>query len=180
MRSWAIVSASVGVAAPVVTWTVGARLQPPGYSAVRQTVSALAAHGAADRWVMTLGLFLLGVAHMVTAAGLPEVGVRSRCTLAIGGLSVVMVALLPQPNDGHLVAATLGFLALAAWSLPATAVPPRARVIASAALAALTVGFATQLGGSPLLGLTERVLILAEALWPLAVAVRVRATAGVG
>ena len=177
MRSWAIVSASVAVLAPVVTWTVAARLQPPGYSAVRQTVSALAAHGATDRWVMTLGLSLLGLAHLVTAIGLTEVKRPARVILALGGLAVMVVATRPQPDSGHIPAATIGFIALALWSVTAKVIPGATRILAVGILAGLTIWFATQFGGGALLGLTERILILAEALWPLIVAVRIRAAA---
>ena len=44
--------------------------QPPGYSPMRDTISALAALGARDRWLMTSALAGLGTSHIITALGL--------------------------------------------------------------------------------------------------------------
>ncbi len=41
--------------------TVATRLQPPSFDPVADTVSALAAVGAADRWVITLTFLLVAV-----------------------------------------------------------------------------------------------------------------------
>ena len=57
---WGVVSSA---AAPVLMasgWTVAAGLQPHPYNPVADTVSALAAPGAADRWVMTLTFLVVG------------------------------------------------------------------------------------------------------------------------
>ena len=51
--------------------TVATRLQPPSFDPVADTVSALAAVGAADRWVMTLTFLLVAVCDIVTAAAKP-------------------------------------------------------------------------------------------------------------
>lgn len=169
MRSWAIISAGLAVATPVVAWTVAQRLQPAGYSANRQTISALAAHGATDRWVMTVGLVVLGLCHIVTASGIPEVGRPARLVLALAGVSTIVVAARPQPDAGHLQAAAVGFIALAVWSLPARVIGRPVRLVASLLIAGVAVWFATQLNGGALLGLSERVLVIAEALWPLLV-----------
>ena len=62
-------------AAPVLMvsgWTVAAGLQPHSFDPVAQPVSALAALGAADRWVMTLTFLLVGACDLVT-------GVCARC-----------------------------------------------------------------------------------------------------
>jgi hypothetical protein len=44
----------------VAGWTVAAGLQPRSFDAVAGTISALAAPGAADRWVMTLVFAVVG------------------------------------------------------------------------------------------------------------------------
>jgi len=64
---WGVVSSA---AAPVLLaggWTVAAGLQPRSVNAVASTISALAADGAADRWVMTLVLLAVGACDVVTA-----------------------------------------------------------------------------------------------------------------
>ena len=54
---------------PVVGSTIGGHLQPRLYNAMTGTVSALAALGAADRWVMTLAFAAAGACEIAT--GLP-------------------------------------------------------------------------------------------------------------
>lgn len=168
---WALMSSSAALLVPIVGWLIGQHLQPPGYNPYRQTISALAAHGARDRWVMTLGLFVLGIAHLITAALLTQVGRPGRGALAVGGAATVAVAALPQPNPWHLVAAGCAFAAFTSW--PAVALVPgvRARVAATAVLAGALLWFGLQLGGGALLGFTERIVVAAEALWPLMVAI---------
>ena len=120
---WTVASAT---AAPVVLGgglVLAQMRQPPGYSAVKDTISALAAQGATDRWVMTSALAGLGTCHIVTALGLRPARGPGRIVLGAGGVATVLVAAFPQPAQGnsvsHTVAATVAFVALAAWPLPA-------------------------------------------------------------
>ncbi len=190
MRSvpwWAALSAS---AAPVVLiggWTVAAARQPSEFSSVRDTISALAAHGATDRWIMTTALAGLGVCHTVTALGLRPAAVPGRIALAIGGFANVAVAIFPQPDGGsspaHVRAAAVNFVAMAVW--PALAwrrsrpVPfglslPVA-LTAAGALSASVFWFASELyGDGDAIGLSERVAAGAQALWPLVIVLSAR------
>src|SRR5258708_15948435 len=101
-------------------WTVAAALQPD-FDSIRQTISELAGYGARDRWVMTCGLVVLVVCHVVTATGLTGVRPLGRLLLALGGVATVVVSALPVPVHGpstaHGVFAYLGFTALALWPL---------------------------------------------------------------
>lgn len=171
MRRRVLVSASLAPVALIGGWSLAASRQPAGYDAVRETISALAAHGATDRWIMTSGLAVLGICHLVTASGLDEAGPSGRALLALGGAATVLVSALPQPATGHVAAASVGFGALAVW--PAAAgVPGRTSSrVASAALLALVGWLVVELRGGNLLGLSERAVAGAEAIWPLVVAV---------
>ncbi len=175
MRTWAVVSAAVAPVALIGGWSLAQSQQPPGYDQISQTISALAARDAADRWIMTTGLFLLGACHLVTAAGLTEAGRWGRAFLALGGAGTIAVASLPQPATGHVQAAGIGFVALAIWPALARVPELAVRMAATAVLLALLGWFASQLGGGAQLGLTERILAGAQALWPLAVALRLLA-----
>lgn len=148
---------------------MAASRQPTSYDPVQDTISALAAHGAADRWVMTTGLAVLGVCHMATAAGLSEAGVGGRALLAAGGAATAAVAALPQPNAAHVPAATVGFVALALWPGASRVPSRRVAAMASAVLLALLGWLSVALRRGELLGLSERVLAGAEAFWPLIV-----------
>jgi hypothetical membrane protein len=180
---WALASSA---AAPVLLmggWTVAAARQPVGFDSVRDTISALAAHGATDRWLMTGCLAGLGLCHLVTAAGLRPARLPGRLLLGAGGLATVLVAVFPLPAEGgsapHGVAAGSAFLALAAW--PALAgrsrgsglLTRRAGVLAAAGLLGLVGWFGLALGGQRQ-GLAERAAAGAQALWPLAVVVSAR------
>ncbi len=62
---WGVVSAAAAPVLLVGGWTVAAGLQPRSVNAVATTISALAADGAADRWVMTLVLLAVGACDAV-------------------------------------------------------------------------------------------------------------------
>lgn len=99
-----------GAASPVLLiagWTVAAMLQLPSFSQVADTVSALAAVGATDRWVMTLVFVVVGVCDVVTAAALRPATRAGRLVLIAGA------------GSGMLVAA---FLSIPGWFGPAHAV----------------------------------------------------------
>jgi len=181
---WALASAGTAPVLLVGGWTLAEARQPPGYNSVRDTISALAAYGATDRWIMTSALAGLGACHVVTAAGLRPARRAGRVALAGGGVATVLVATFPQPAHGnsvaHTVAATVAFIALGAW--PALAA--RRRVLAplltrrnsaaaSAVLLGLVVWFAVEVHGGER-GLAERAAAGAQALWPLAVVVTSR------
>ncbi len=187
---WGLVSAA---AAPIVLGgglALAEALQPPGYSPVRDTISALAAYGAADRLVMTSALAGLGCCHVVTAVALRPAWRAGRVVLAAGGLATLMVAAFPQPAAGnsvaHTIAATVAFTTLALWpsfaarrklSPPLLTGPVSAA--ASVVLLGLVAWFAVELHGGQR-GLAERAAAGAQALWPLAVVVTTRlANAGV-
>jgi len=181
---WALVSAGAAPVLLIGGWTLAQARQPPGYDPVRDTISALAARGAADRWVMTSALMGLGACHVVTAAGLRPARRAGRGILAAGGVATVMVAVFPQPVGGnspsHTIAAAAAFTALGAW--PALAGHRRsaapllslsASLAASAALLGLVAWFAAEVHGAQR-GLAERAAAGAQALWPLAVVVTTR------
>ena len=179
-------AAAVGwaVLAPVAVLVgagYAASVQPPGYDPVRQTFSALANHGATDRWVMGATLLVLGLAYVVVAAGLPGLGRRARVVLGAGGAAVALVALFPQPAVGsspwHMVTAALGWVAFTCFPLAASrrSGPRLLRRgpawAVTAVLLALLAWFTWELlTGGPFLGLAQRVLVVAQTLWPLVLA----------
>lgn len=181
---WALASAT---AAPVLLGgglVLAEARQPPGYSAVRDTISALAGLGATDRWVMTGALAGLGASHVVTAVGLRPVRLPGRLVLAAGGFGTLAVAAYPQPVRGnsvaHTIAATVSFVALGSWPAftarrasraPLLSVPISAA--ATVALLALVLSFVVELHQGQR-GLAERAAAGAEALWPLAIVVTTR------
>jgi hypothetical protein len=119
---------------------------------------------------MTVGLAVLGACHLVTAAGLPDAGLMARALLAVGGGATIGVAALPQPAAGHVPAAALGFIALAAWPAAARLRWRRSARATTLLLVALLAWLASELHGGSLLGLSERIVAGAEALCPLAAA----------
>jgi hypothetical membrane protein len=176
---WTVASAG---AAPVLLGAglaIAEVLQPSGYDPVRDTISALAAHGATDRWVMTSALAGLGACHVITAVGLQPARSAGRIVLAGGGVATMMVAAFPQPAHGnsvaHTVAATVAFIALASW--PPFSAYRRSRapllrrsncICATVAMLGLVAWFAIEIHGGQR-GLSERAAAGAQALWPLAV-----------
>jgi len=179
---WGVVSSAAAPVLLVGGWTVAARLQPRSFNAVASTISALAADGAADRWVMTLVLLAVGVCDVVTGLALRPAAAPGRLILIAGGIAGVLVAATPEPATGgspaHAFWATIGFIALTAWPLGGlrrgSSVPgglrPTVSAVAAGALLGLLVWFAAELmTGGGQVGLAERVLAEAQAVWPLAV-----------
>jgi len=189
---WAVVSSGAAPVLLIGGWTAAASRQV-GFDPVAETISALAALDATDRWVMTTGLAGLGVAHVVTALGLRPLAVPGRAVLAVGGAATVLVAAYPLPAGGgssaaHTAAAALAFGALSVW--PALAwrrgglEPPPARAAVGLGAAAVLTGLLGWFGAELALddgrvGLAERVTAGAQALWPLtAVLLSRRGSAG--
>jgi hypothetical membrane protein len=190
---WAVLSAAMAPVFLIGGWTLGAVLQPAGYSPVRETISALAGQAAPHREVMTVGLAGLGMCHVVTAAGLRAAAGAGRFLLTLGGVATVLVAAFPVPSIGtsnlHGVVAGIGFVTLGLWPALAwrrgRAVPWGLRPLVSIVVAAMLLGllgwFAAELfGGAAWVGLSERSLAGAQASWPLAVVLSARRFAASG
>ncbi len=179
---WGAISA---VAAPVLLiggWTVAAGLQPR-FDPVADTVSALAAIGATDRWVMNLVFVLVGACYILTALALRSAKTVGRMVLIAGAIAGMLVAANPEHAGGfgsvpHFVFASLGFAGLTLWPAAAARKGPEVpwglrsapAVAAVAVQFALLAWFGTELilaGGQ--VGLAERVMGAAQATWPLAV-----------
>jgi hypothetical membrane protein len=162
-------------------WALAATLQPTGYDPMIQSISSLAAQGAADQWLMTAALLLLGACHIVTAFGLRSAALAGRIMLALGGLATVLVGLSPEPYDGtsirHLTATGVGFAALALWPILASSRDaPLSWVlkpgVGYATAVVMTVGagwFLLELHAHSAAGFVERLLTGAQSIWPLIV-----------
>ncbi len=119
---WGVLPAA---AAPVLLaggWTVAAALQPGSFNQIADTISALAAHGAADRWVMTLAFLGVGACHVITGLALRPAAAPGRLLLMTGGVATALVAANPVTAGRggslpHTLAAAAAFIALAAWPL---------------------------------------------------------------
>ena len=180
---WGVVSS---VAAPVLMaggWTLAAGLQPHPYNPVADTVSALAALGTPDRWVMTLTFVVVGACDFVTGLALRPARAPGRLILMAGAVAGMLVAANPErPGVNfpvpHMICAGIGCAAMVAWPAGAwrrgPSVPWGLRPAVSAGavvvLLALAVWFGAELitvGAQA--GLAERIFGAAQALWPLAV-----------
>jgi len=164
-------------------WTVAAGLQPRPFDPVTSTISALGAVDATDRWVLTLALLGVGTCHLITGLALRPAAVAGRLILMTGGLAAIMVAASPERVEGggtlpHTFWATLGFTALAVWPIagwkwgPSVPYGLRPSVCAAAAvmqLCLLAWFDAETVTASGQIGLAERVLATAQAIWPLLV-----------
>jgi hypothetical membrane protein len=185
---WGVVSSAVAPVLLVGGWTVAAGLQPGSFNAVVSTISSLAARGATDRWVMTLALAGTGTCYVLTGLALRPAALAGRLILMTGGVATVLVAANPEPAGGgsslpHTVWAAIGFIALTSWPLAArkrgplapAALRPAVSAAATGVLLGLLVWFGSELiTGGGQVGLAERALAGAQAVWPLAVVLTCR------
>jgi len=179
---WGVASSAAAPVLMVAGWTTAAGLQH-SFDPVADTVSALAAPGAADRWVMTATFVVVGACYFVTGLGLRPARLPGRLLLMAAAVTGVLVAFNPEhPGTTlpvpHMIWGAAGCAALVAWPAGAwrrgPAVPWGLRPAVSAAvvavLLALLAWFATELiTGGGQAGLAERVFGTAQALWPLTV-----------
>ena len=188
---WGVVSSAAAPVLMVTGWTVAAGLQRHSFDPVAQTVSALAAPGAADRWVMTLVFVVVGACDFLTGLALRPARAPGRLILMAGAVAGLLVAASPeQPGTNfplpHMIWAVIGCAALVAWPAGAwrrgPSVPWGLRPAVSAGavvvLVALLAWFGAELitaGGQA--GLAERVFGAGQALWPLAVVLSCRGAA---
>jgi hypothetical protein len=94
---WGVLSSATAPVLLIGGWTIAAGLQPGHFDPVTGTIRALAAHGAADRWVMTLALAALGACYAVTGLALRSAARPGRLLLMAGGVATVVVAANPLP-----------------------------------------------------------------------------------
>ena len=178
---WGVVSSAAAPVLLVGGWTLAAWLQPGSFNSVTRTVSSLAAVGAADRWVMTLVFVVVGACDIMIGLALKPAASPGRLVLVAGGIAGILVAVSPDRGGGsltHGIWAAVGFIALTVWpaggckrglSVP-WGLRPGVAASAVAVLLGLLVWFVAELfSGGALVGLAERVLGAAQALWPLAV-----------
>lgn len=182
---WGVVSSALAPVLLVCGWTVAAGLQPGSFDAVSRTISALAAEGAADRWVMTLVLLGVGACDVLTGLALRPATSAGRLILITGGVAGMLVAAIPEPAGSggslaHAFWATSGFIALTAWPVAGArrepCVPyglqPAVSAGAAGVMLCLLVWFGAELfAGLGQAGLAERILAETQAVWPLAVVV---------
>jgi hypothetical protein len=185
---WGLLSSGAAPVLMVGGWTVATRLQPQSVDPVAETVSALSAVGAAERWVMTVTFLAVGVCYIATGLALRPAGGAGRLILVAGAGVGMLVAAFPQPADGggsllHATWASVGFGALAAWPAAAWrrgpgvpwALRPTVCVMAAAMLLLLLAWFAAEVvTGAGHAGLAERILGVAQAIWPLTVVLSCR------
>jgi hypothetical membrane protein len=179
---WGVISAAAAPVLLIGGWTVAAGLQPH-FDSMTDTVSALAAIGATDRWVMNLVFVLVGACYILTALALRPAKTTGRLILIGGAVAGMLVAFNPEHAGGfgsvpHFVFASIGLAGLTLWPAAAAkrgpAVPWGLRAAPAAAAVALQFAllgwFGTELIlGAHQVGLAERIMGATQAAWPLTV-----------
>lgn len=168
------------VSMPIVlttAWLVADTLQPPAYSSMRQTVSVLSGHAGAHRWIVTTALYAIGIAYLVSAAGMRGLATAARAGLLVAGAMALGVATFPVPVHGtsrsHAACVAIGAVAIAVWPALAArqdsvraAVGPRVSAAAIVVSAGLFFWTAFETRDGDLLGLAERVSSALQVAWP--------------
>ena len=190
---WGVISSAGSPVLLVGGWTTAALLQPRSYNPVADTISALAAVGAADRWVMTWAMAAVGACYVVTGLALRPAAPAGRLILIAVGVATINLAANPERAGAggslpHVFWAAAGFIAMATWpaagrirgtsvrgiSIRGARVPyglrPGVALGATAVMAGLLGWFGAELlSGGRQVGLAERVLAGTQAVWPLVV-----------
>ncbi|HXL17022.1 MAG TPA: DUF998 domain-containing protein, partial [Streptosporangiaceae bacterium] len=83
---WGVISSAATPVLLIGGWMVAAGLQPQPFDSVRQSVSALAGPGSADRWVMSLAFLVVAACYITTALALRPAAMAGRLVLIAAGL----------------------------------------------------------------------------------------------
>lgn len=184
---WAVMSSGLAPVLLTGGWLLASALQPPSYDPVRQTMSQMAGPGAADPWIMTETMLVVGACYFITAAGLTEARRPARFLLVVAGLCSVGIATSPEPQNQaptlmHLAWTVLGGITIALWpAFTGRRLPRRPAVLTIGWATGVTLVFCAMLfwvlaetqGGSAL-GLAERLTASVQTTWPFVVAVALR------
>jgi hypothetical protein len=186
---WAVASAGLVPVLLTVGWLVADAVQPSSYSPVRQTVSVMAGHAGADRWIMTGAMLLAGGCYLVTALGLSTLWLPARILLVVAGLCSIGIATSPEPATGptaaHLAwtvlgAAAITFLpAISSWrASPGPALLSRTGSIVVFVVFAAMLGWVlAEIWAGDALGLAERTTSSVLTTWPFVIAILLRRSA---
>ena len=178
---WALLSSGCAPVLLVGGWAVAGSLEGSAYDPATRTISVLAADGASGSWVMAGALMALGVCHLLTAWGLRAAALAGRLALAGGGVSALVVALVPAPSSGgslrHGSVTAVGFTLLAVWPVLAAvrggAAPwglrPAPSVAATALMGIGAAWFLIEMQTQGAVGVAERVVTSVQSLWPFVV-----------
>ncbi|WP_333770568.1 DUF998 domain-containing protein [Streptomyces sp. IBSBF 2435] len=178
---WAVLSSGCAPVLLIGGSTTAAVLQGPGYNPVSQTISVLAA--GSGYWVLTVTLLALGTCYLATALGLRAAAPAGRLALAGGGLSAMLLAGFPAPKSGgsfsHGSVVAVGFSLLALWPVLAAdrragapwGLRPVPSLMGSALMVLGAAWFLVELQLHGAAGVAERVLTIAQSLWPIVVVV---------
>lgn len=178
---WALFSSGCAPVLLAAGWATAQYLEGPAYDPINQTISVLAAYGAAGFWVMTGALLALGACHLLTAWGLRPAALAGRVALAAGGVAALVVAFLPVPSSGgslrHGSVAAIGFALLAVWPVLAAdrdgSAPWGLRPLPSLAATALmglgAVWFLIEINRHGPAGVAERFVTCVQSAWPFVV-----------
>ena len=183
---WVLTCAGLCSTLLTSAWLIADALQPATYSPVHQTVSVLAGHAGAHRWIVTTALVLVGACYVLTALGMTVLRMSARVGLVVSGAAATGVALCPEPVKGtttqHMAFTTVGAAAIAVWPALTVRRGPGVSAVVSVpvttAATAVFMGllawlfFEAQTDGR--VGLAERLDSSIQALWPFVVAVALR------
>jgi len=185
---WGLVPSAAAPVLLVGGSMVAAQLQPRSYDPMGETVSGLAALGAADRWVMTLAFAVAAACELATGLVLRPARLPGRLILIAAAVAGILVAASPEHLGGSLrhgvfAAVSLGALTLwpaAAWRVGPMvpwALRPGVTAWTVVVLLVLLAWFGLELiTGAGHAGLAERLLGLAQSSWPFVVIMSCRRT----
>ena len=179
----AAVGGVVGPVGFVGAWVAGSVVTSMDYSPIDDAISRLAAVGADTRWLMTAGFITFGVALPIYARAL-RATVAGPAWIAATATGLATLAIAATPLDRspavdrlHGVAATIGYITLAATPLLAAAPLRRTghtRLATGGLVAAATSAVALALTVAPTpTGLFQRIGLTAGDIWIVASAVTI-------
>ena len=181
---WAVVSAALAPVILLATAGLARVVRTRSYDPMTQSLSTLAAHGRGG-WIMTVGFAISATCEIVTAIGLRILRPIARVALAPAGCAGLAVAALPDrlgTATPHIAAVGVAATLMAIWPMLTVSLEHEAArsrhvrwaVSVSVVIVLLVAWLYFDFVRGVRLGLSERMTVCAEQLWPLVVVLSVR------
>ena len=174
----AFIAAVIGPIQSVLGWVIAGALWP-GYDAVRQTISDLAADESPVKWIMSSFFVLGGTLTLIAAIYARTLAMPGRVALFISAICTYGLTFFPTPLIGfstmHRVFAITSFVLSAGWPLFAMrsrkdapwVIRPFASITATALQAALALWFLSTWTdpNATDVGVWERIVAVSQSLY---------------
>lgn len=175
----ALFAAVIGPIQSIAGWAIAGAMWP-GYDPIRKTISDLAADDSPVKAIQSSFFILGGTLTLIAAVFARTLALPGRIALFGAAVATFALTIFATPSqdshsDAHRISAIISFVLMSAWPLLSMrfgksapwVIRPVAAVVSTLVLTAISIWFLatwTDPAGT-IVGLSERVIVTAQAVW---------------